>query len=135
MYTLRQAAKATGKAPNTIRNAIKKGRITASKDDAGQFSISPSELHRIYPVCNEHTADGVNLHNIALPIEQAAHSAEIESLNAKIAMLEQMVEREREHADEWRKQAQNLALTHDRSPAPSSSKPGLLQRLFGNGAI
>ena len=132
MYTLRQAAKATGKAPNTIRNAIKKGRISASRDEAGQFEIEPAELHRVYPVRNEHIVDGVQMHNIDPPTERGEHPSEIKALNAKIEMLEQMVERERANADEWRKQAQTLAITQERPAAPAT-RTGFLARLFGQG--
>lgn len=126
MYTLRQAAKATGKAPNTIRNAIKKGRISASQDDTGQFSISAAELHRVYPMINAHSVDGGNLHDLDPPTERGKNPAEIEVLNAKIAMLEQMLERERKNGDEWRKQAQQLAL----APPEKSGKGRVLGFLW-----
>ena len=38
LYTLGQAAKAVGKAKGTIKNAIDKGRLSASKDDNGKYS-------------------------------------------------------------------------------------------------
>jgi len=47
-YTLGQAANATGKSKSTIQAAIKKGRISATKDDIGQWSIDPAELHRVF---------------------------------------------------------------------------------------
>ena len=52
MYTLGQAAKATGKSKATIAQSIQKGRISAEKDDLGRWQIEPSELHRIYPVAS-----------------------------------------------------------------------------------
>lgn len=113
-YTLRQAAKATGKAPNTIRNAIKKGRISASQDDTGQFSIEPVELHRIYPLLTEQGIDGGKLHDVEPPKNQGMNTAEREAYEAQIALLREMVEKSDANADEWRKQAQNLALTHER---------------------
>lgn len=48
-YTLGQAAKATGLSKPTISEAIKKGRISASKNENGAFEIDPAELHRVYP--------------------------------------------------------------------------------------
>lgn len=110
MYTLRQAAKATGKAPNTIRNAIKKGRISASQDDLGKFSISVAELHRIYPAINEHPVDRVNLHKIDRHTEQVQNTSEISALEDKVKLLEATLEDARQDRDEWRKQAQQLAL-------------------------
>ena len=47
-YTLAEAAKATGKAKSTIHSAIKKGRISAKKNDLGEYIIDPAELHRVF---------------------------------------------------------------------------------------
>ena len=51
VYTLGDAAKATGKSKATISKAIKSGRISAIKDETGTFQIDPAELHRVYPNC------------------------------------------------------------------------------------
>jgi len=49
-YTLGQAAKATGLSKPTLSEAIKKGKISATKNENGSFSIDPAELHRVYPL-------------------------------------------------------------------------------------
>lgn len=49
VYTLGEAAKATGKSKPAIAKAIAQGRISASKDETGQWKIDPAELHRVYP--------------------------------------------------------------------------------------
>lgn len=49
-YSLSEAAKATGKNKTTIQRAIKSGRISANKGDAGSYEIDPSELHRAFPI-------------------------------------------------------------------------------------
>lgn len=57
-YTLGQAAKATGKTKTTISNAIKKGRVSAFKNDIGHYQIEISELHRVFePVNNKQSID------------------------------------------------------------------------------
>lgn len=105
-YTLGQAAKATGKAKGTISNAVKQGRLSASKNDKGEYEIDAAELHRVYsPVQQASNVDDV------APV---SNTAEIDALNAQIAILTDMLERERTNADEWRKQAQHLALTYER---------------------
>jgi len=116
MYTLRQAAKATGKAPNTIRNAIKKGRISASQDDNGQFSISASELHRVYPAVNAHSADRVNLHSLDPHHVHPVNASEIKALEDKVKLLETTLDDVRDDRDEWRKQAQQLAIQSPKMP-------------------
>ena len=50
VYTLGQAANATGKSKSTILKAIKNGRISAKKDDLGNWSIDPAELNRVFEV-------------------------------------------------------------------------------------
>lgn len=118
-YTLGQAAKATGKAKGTISNALKQGRLSGSKNDKGQYQIDAAELHRVYPLDTEQS----NLNAVTPP----SNTAEIDALNAQIAMLTDMVERERANADEWRKQAQTLALA---APSQNAPRP-LWARLFG----
>jgi predicted site-specific integrase-resolvase len=55
-HTLGTAAKATGISRTAILRAIKSGKISASKNDHGQYDIDPAELHRVYkPVANDVT--------------------------------------------------------------------------------
>src|SRR3954451_9471628 len=49
MYSIGQAARATGKSKSVIHTAIKTGRISATKDEDGTYSIDPAELHRVFP--------------------------------------------------------------------------------------
>jgi polyhydroxyalkanoate synthesis regulator phasin len=117
-YTLGQAAKATGKAKTTISNAVKQGRLSAEKNNKGEYEIDAAELHRVYaPV---ESASKVNA------VQPPSNTAEIDALNAQVAMLTDMLERERANADEWRKQAQTLALA-----APE--RRSIWMRLLGKG--
>lgn len=52
MYTLGEAAKATGKGKTTIQKAIKSGKVSAAKGVNGEWQIDPAELHRVYPLVN-----------------------------------------------------------------------------------
>ena len=49
VYTLGEAAKATGKSKAAISRAIKNHTLSAEKQADGSYRIDPSELHRIYP--------------------------------------------------------------------------------------
>jgi len=49
-FTLGQAAKATGRSKAGLLDAIRSGRISASRDDKNQWQIDPAELHRVYPL-------------------------------------------------------------------------------------
>lgn len=47
--TLRQAETLTGKSRTALLKSIQRGRLSAAKDDLGQWVIDPAELHRVYP--------------------------------------------------------------------------------------
>jgi hypothetical protein len=48
-YSLSQAAEAVGMNRSSILRAIKAGKISAARDEHGQWQIEPAELHRVYP--------------------------------------------------------------------------------------
>jgi len=48
-YSLTQAAQAAGRTRQAIQQAIKKGHISATKNQFGEWEIEPAELHRVYP--------------------------------------------------------------------------------------
>src|SRR3954452_1875769 len=48
--TLRQAAKEAGVAKTTLIRALRSGRLSAQKNDLGDWAIDPSELHRVFPL-------------------------------------------------------------------------------------
>lgn len=86
-YTLGTAAKATGKAKSTILRAIKTGTISASKDPAGNYSIDPSELHRVFDATPTQPA----------PSNEAQPSTEHhDALRLRLEILEEERRRERE---------------------------------------
>lgn len=121
-YTLGAAAKATGLTKGAISNAIKKGRISATKDEHGQWSIDPAELHRVYPPIPVQQPS--NLNDIAPPLhtpivtENAALKARIEALEA----INRQLEGERDNLRE-----QNTRITA--LLAAPKADDGLLARL------
>jgi hypothetical protein len=54
-YTLAAAATACGVNKSTILRAIKAGKVSASKDEHGEWHIEPGECHRVYPPAAERT--------------------------------------------------------------------------------
>jgi hypothetical protein len=130
--TLGQAAKECGKQKSTLLNAINKGRLSASKDDKGQWQIDPAELFRVFPVQhqnehpNEHRETHIEHH------ETAQHLAELLERERKL-LLEQIADLKADR-DEWRRQA-TMLLSHDRSVQPEPvTKPEaslLWRKLFG----
>ena len=59
MYTLGEAARATGKSKPTIAKAIKTGRISAARGGDGSYQIDPAELHRVYPMTGQLSGNGL----------------------------------------------------------------------------
>jgi hypothetical protein len=124
-YTLGQAAKATGKQKSTILEAVRKGRISAAKDDLGRYQIDPAELHRVYsPIVQiEREETPPTLYKTELLEEKIRH------LEREMVRLERQEADLREDRDHWRKQASSL-LTDQRTK-PEPPRTGLWQRLFG----
>lgn len=138
-YTLGQAAKATGKQKSTILDAIRGGRLSATRDDKNQWQIDPVELFRVYPP-NTETEREETPHNDS---KNELLEEKIRHLEREIRHLEQTTGDLREDRDHWRRQATHL-LTHqpkaeaspDAQPidsAASTSNGGLFEKLFGRG--
>lgn len=126
VYTLGEAAKATGKSKATISKAIKSGRISAKKDETGTFRIDPSELHRVYtPTVSVEQKDTP----IIPPETSENHSlvrelkARLEAANERLSDKEDVISDLREDRDKWRQQA--TALLADQRPK------GFFNRLLG----
>ena len=127
-YTLGQAAKATGKQKSTILDAIRNGRLSATRDEKNQWQIDPAELHRVYPK----NADAERDETPPNPSKTELLEEKIRHLEREVRHLEQTADdlradREdlRGDRDHWRRQATHL-LTHqpepeaDRKPAAAT---------------
>lgn len=123
VYTLGEAAKATGKSKATISKAIKNGRISAQKDETGTFRIDPSELHRVYPptVSSEHHETPTSPPETGSLVREL--QARLEAAHERLSDKETVISDLREDRDRWRQQA--TALLSDSRPQ------GLFKRLFG----
>lgn len=133
-YTIGQAAKATGKSKSTIFRAIKNGRISASRDDNGDFDIDPSELHRVFPKVWENVPQNAATEPPSVPAER------------EIELLQEQLAREREFSrdlarrlDESEAERRKLTVMLLAGPGPSPAqetpspegRPSLLEKLFG----
>jgi len=90
-YSLGQAAKATGKSKPTLAAAIKRGRISATKDESGQYKIDPAELHRVYPPVSETSREERQEDLQNLPPVVAQKEAEIRGLKSRLEVMEELV--------------------------------------------
>ena len=106
--TLGEAARACGVDRSTLRRAIRRGALSATKDAQGVWRVEPGELHRVYAPAERpaEAVDGVPdaaLGQSTADALERAHDALVAELRATIADL-------RRDRDEWREQAQRLAL-------------------------
>jgi excisionase family DNA binding protein len=103
-YSLKDAAEATGTSKPTILRAIQKGKISAAKDDNGEWQIEPSELHRVYPVVTERNgADETSWSDTQhsnLPYETGMLQGELEQLRERLATIDLDRDRERREASD-----------------------------------
>jgi hypothetical protein len=96
-FTLGQAAKETGKAKGTISKAIHSGRLSANRDNNGNYAIDPAELFRVYPANSNATGSG-NPKN-----EQQETPNELIALRAKVDSLQEQSKQARETVEDLRR--------------------------------
>lgn len=135
LVTLGQAAKLVGRSKTALTRAIKAGKLSATRNDDGSYTIDVSELSRVYQIVSGSSETG----NVTSKgVQQSTPSdtprngqldeyvtrsavAEVE-----LAALKLLLEELRQSRDEWKAQAQQLALT---GPAPQHRS--LWRRLVG----
>lgn len=157
MYSLKEAAEAVGMGKPAILKAIQKGRISAKKDDFGQWWIDPAELHRVYPpssgsgqrTSSARTEETIgNGHEIKflereldflrekLTAAERQRDEERHQLNVRIEELRRDKEELKDDRDRLLKvieeQAGTVKLLTDQSAKQAPTPPrGLFVRLFG----
>ena len=125
-YTLGQAAKAVGMSKTSILRSIKTGRISAGRDEFGQWAIEPCELHRVYPPLTDDTATGNGTEERGVTGGETAlaeANTRATLAEARLSDFKTMLEDIREQRDRWQQQAERvaaLAITDQRKePAPA----------------
>lgn len=91
--TLAQAAEQCGINRSTLLRAVKSGRISGTRDDAGNWTIDPAEAFRAFPPKQ--------------PPQLARADAATDAL---VAQLHRVIDDLRQDRDAWRSQAERLTL-------------------------
>ena len=122
-YTLGAAARACGMSKTSVLRSIKAGRISAGRDEFGQWAIEPCELHRVYPALTDDndTANGTE-------VEANARASLLEQRisDLKTILDDMRVQRDdlREQRDAWQRQAEAsqrvLTDQREKTEAPQS---------------
>jgi excisionase family DNA binding protein len=106
-YTLAEAAVACGLDKSTIRRAVRSGRISGTRDEAGTWRVEPVELHRLYPPA-------------ARPVDNPTAAPRDAAPDALVAELRAQLADMRSQRDAWQRMAEArvLALPAPRRPWP-----------------
>ncbi len=138
MLSLTQAADEVGKSKSGLLKAIKTGRLSALKDDTGQYWIDPSELFRVYAPVSES------------PRTIAHLSAEknAESAHQNIEIMRELLRQVQDERDDLRRRLDDesaerrrlsqMLLTHQPAQETQKQDPTetpLYKKLFGRGKL
>jgi hypothetical protein len=142
VYSLTQAAQATGLTRQGVLAAIKRGTISGAKNAQGQWEIDAAELHRVYPLA---TVDSnVNtLVDTSITPDNTLSTQAINTLQQRLAVTEALLQEARGQVDElkadreaWKNQAHEWMMMTKALPGPDEGeqprKRSFLSRLFSS---
>jgi hypothetical protein len=123
MLTLAEAAKETGLTKPAIFKAIKNGRVSATKDDKGQWMIDPAELFRVYPPAAKKETVETQTGNFELMLKLKEVEAKLEVNQQRLLDREREIDDLRGQRDYWRTQSEAVTrlLTDSREKEEKSS--------------
>jgi hypothetical protein len=131
-YTLGQAAKAVGRSKTTIHRAIAAGRLSASRTDAGEYAIDPSELMRAFPA--ERSANGPMERSVTderLSAAQAERDRYRDIAEERLETIRDLRQRlDASEAERRNGHAQLTALLSDKREPPVAGKVPRWRRWF-----
>ena len=141
VYTLGEAAKATGLTKSGLSKAIKCGRVSANRTESGSYEIDPAELHRVFP-------PAVNGQPKAESVLQLDTRSKLAELAAKLESAQEQLNREREWSRELSRRLDEEAserrkltalLTRQQEPKAQNipedtapARPSFWRNLFGS---
>jgi hypothetical protein len=114
-FTLGTASQATGCAKSTILRAIKAGRISATRDDIGQWAIEPAELFRVFPA-------------LAVPgaTPEQPRTERDATTDVLVTELRQVISHLRRGQDDLRQERDKWQAAHEREQAAHAATQRLL---------
>ena len=117
MYTLGGAAKLCGRSKTALANAIKAGKLSATRNEDGSYQIDPAELGRVYPATVRETVKSVRSET---PVDP-----EVSRLLTLVEERQKLVEAHAETIADLRRRLDQLTaiLTDQRLSRPVEVKP------------
>ena len=139
MLTLAEAAKETGLTKPAILKAIQKGRVSATKDDKGQWLIDPAELFRVYsPTVKKEMGETQTgsfellLKHKELEVKLAVTEKRLLDKESEIENFRAQVDDLRSERERWRIQAEQITrLLTDQREKEQARKPRFWDWLSG----
>jgi len=120
--TLGQSAKLVGRSKTALTRAIKAGKLSATRNDDGSYTVDIAELSRVYEIAaatpETSTVDGQRAHRSTptdTPRDSLDYATRAAVAEAELTALKLLLDEIRQSRDDWKNQAQQLALT---GPAP-----------------
>lgn len=111
MLSLADAATATGLNRSTVLRSIKSGRLSATRNEVGEWRIDAAELHRVYPPAERPAArPGATREHAQGDAQAVELRARAELAEARLSDLQAMLSELRTDRDSWRSVAERLAL-------------------------
>jgi excisionase family DNA binding protein len=109
--TLGQAARQAGISKSYLSRLIKSGKISAERQENGEYRIDPSELDRLADIRPHGHDSGNSVSERSETPRELVLQREVELLRELLSDKEQTLEDVRRERDAWRQQAQTLLLT------------------------
>jgi excisionase family DNA binding protein len=139
MLTLAEAAKETGLTKPAILKAIQKGRVSATKDDKGQWLIDPAELFRVYSPTVKKEMGETQTGSFELLLKLKELEAKLAVTEKRLLDKESEIENFRAQVDDlrsererWRIQAEQITrLLTDQREKEQARKPRFWDWLSG----
>lgn len=135
-FSVGQAARMVGCGKTTIVRGIKAGKLSATRHEDGRYEIDGSELIRVYNISVEtleRSRETVTAVHRGAPAETPRDqdettevTARLAALDAEVKGLRELLAEVRESRDQWRVQAERLALA-----APEQKQKSWWKRLAG----
>ena len=139
MLTLSEAAKETGLTKPAIFKSIQKGRLSASKDEKGQWLVDPAELFRVYPPAAKKETAEAQTGSLELLLKLKEMEAKLEVTEKRLLDKQSEIENFRVQVDDlrnererWRTQAEQITrLLTDQREKEQAKKTGFWAWFYG----
>jgi hypothetical protein len=131
MLTLTESSKETGLTRSAIFKAIKSGRLSANKNDKGEFLIDPAELFRVYKPVNKEILPSEQLETH----KETMETAELSMMKRLLTQVESERDDLRRRLDEEsaeRRKLMNILTHQPETFTERKTESKLFMKLFGS---